>query len=103
MANLWITEGTKLVKDADGNAVMGLDLDSVISTTVKDFTSGAVSHALDKKTRVVRVKSDADCHIVSGDSPAATTNDLPLEANVAEYFGVQRKGTTGRSISVIGA
>ena len=42
-----------------------------------------------ERGRFVRVKADADAHLVFGENPTATVSSTPIEANVAEYFGVE--------------
>ena len=48
----------------------------------------AQSAALNADTKFVRVLADANCCIIAADNPTATTSDLPLTAEGAEYFGV---------------
>lgn len=99
MATLWITEFASLAEDANGDTVPVGNLGAETTQTVT-FTTSTQSAALQATTRFVRLKADADCHITVGASPTATNGDTVLEADVAEYFGVQPKGTTGHKIAV---
>ena len=53
------------------------------------FTSSAQSLTLRAKTRFVRVVSDADAYLKFGVDPTAVATDTRIEANVAEYFGIE--------------
>lgn len=55
------------------------------------------SAALGTSTKLVRVIASSACHIKFGANPTATTSDIYLPANVAEYFGV----TPGDKISAV--
>ncbi len=99
MAIINITEFSDISKDSGGNPVLVGDMSIVIASSITTFTTAA-SKALDTRTRFIRVIADADAYIIVGDSPTATASDTRLEANVAEYFGVQPKGTTGHSVSI---
>ena len=61
------------------------------------FTTATQSSVFGKKTRFIRVVSDANCYILAGDNPTATaSNALRLIANRPEYFGVK----AGQKLSV---
>ena len=70
-----------------------------MTTKTVTYTVSTQSAALDKRTRFVRLIADADCHIAAGTNPTATSSSTRLEANVAEYFGVQSIGTTGTKLA----
>ncbi len=88
MATLWITEYADLGRDFKGQVVhVGME-PSLVSQSVT-YTSSTQSAFLHPKTRFVRVKADADAYLKWGENPTATVSDTPIEANVAEYFGVE--------------
>lgn len=60
-----------------------------IDQTPVSFTTTTQSAAFAATTKMVRVLSDADCHIAFGKSPVATTNSKKVIANSVEYFGVK--------------
>lgn len=99
MATLQITEFAYMTKDANNQLIPVGELDSVVTTQTVTYTTSTQSNTLDKRTRFVRVIADADCHLAAGTNPTATASDPRLEANVAEYFGVQPKGTSDTKIA----
>lgn len=99
MATLQITEFSKMTDDANNKPIPVGELDSVVATQTVTYTTSTQSATLDKRTRFVRVIADADCHLAAGTNPTATASNTRLEANVAEYFGVQPKGTTNTKIA----
>lgn len=98
MATLIVTEFAQMTQDANNQLIPVGELDSVIASTAVTYSS-STQHTLDKRTRFVRLIADEDCHVKGGQNPTATVDDPRLEANVAEYFGVQPKGTTGTKIA----
>lgn len=86
MANLYITEYSRIAGDADGhNVQVGAEpgTDQVVS-----FTTTTQSAAFSTTTKMIRVYADAACHINFGASPTATTSNKKLAADAPEYFGV---------------
>lgn len=98
MATIHVTEFSDLSFDSRNNVVPVGNLSNVIGTTSVIYTT-ATQHTLDKRTRFVRLKPDADAYVAEGENPTATADSMPIEADVAEYFGVQPKGVTGRRLS----
>ena len=88
MATLWITEYSDIGEDWGSNKVLVGREPALITQTVS-YASSTQSLDLHEKTRFVRVKADADAHLVFGENPTATVSSTPIEANVAEYFGVE--------------
>lgn len=88
MASLYISEYDSLALDQKGEPVLA-GYEPSLNTQKVTFSTSAASNALDGRTRYVRVVADAACHISFGASPTATTNDLPLQANSPEYFGIK--------------
>lgn len=59
--------------------------------------STAQSSAFGVTTRVVRIHTDAACHILFGANPTATTSSKRMAAGATEYFAV----TPGHKVAVI--
>lgn len=88
MANLWITELRAMPIDSNGKTVEAASLPAITTQKVTISATTAQSAALNADTKFVRVLTDANCCIIAADNPTATTSDLPLTAEGAEYFGV---------------
>lgn len=90
MANVWITEYKGPVVFQGAGVPVGLEP----SLAVQNFAFGGStpSAALNAETTFVRIKADGNMHYKVGasisDTPTATTSDTPVDAGVAEYFGV---------------
>lgn len=58
------------------------------TTQVKAYTgtAGVIDNAVGGQTRVVRIVVTSAAHIAIGGTPTATTSDVYMPANVAEYF-----------------
>lgn len=99
MANLYITEF-----QASGNAESGAQLQVGMQPAVAmqrlSFTGSTSSATFDPRTRFIRLHTDADCHVVFGTDPTATTNHMPMLAGSTEYFGAI---TPGLKLAVIAA
>jgi len=87
MATLYITEYKRLGEDQRGHTVLVGQEPSVARQTVT-YTTSAQSNTLNKGTKFVRVIADADAHLRFDPDPTATAGDTKIEANQAEYFGV---------------
>ena len=88
MATLWITEYEKLAEDFAGQPVLVGEEPALVTQQIT-YTTSVQSAVFHPKTRFIRVKADADAHLKFGKSPTAVVGDTPIEANVAEYFGVR--------------
>jgi len=75
---------TKLERDGFGNTAQVLTLGTHQSVAYTG-TAGTISAEIG--TNVVRVIATTDCYIKIGASPTATSSDVFLLANAAEYFG----------------
>jgi len=97
LATLTITE----FGDSGTNRIpVGLPIAQLPAISTQQVTvagASAQSAAFSADTRFVRLRTDTACRIVAGDNPTATTSDLSLDANQAEYFGV----TPGQKLAVI--
>ena len=87
MAKIWITEYTELPTDAN-RAAPQIAATPSITTQVVTFTTSTQSAAFNANTKFVRVIADANCHVLFGANPTATTNSMRMVADAAEYFGV---------------
>ena len=91
MASLYVTEF-----QASGNANSGAQLQVGVQPAVAmqkiDFSTSTQSAEFDSRTRFIRLHCDADCHVVFGTDPTATTNHMPMLAYGTEYFGVIQPG-----------
>lgn len=98
MADLYITEF-----QASGNSVSGAQLQVGVQPAVAmqkvTFSASTQSAAFDSRTVFLRLHPTADCHIIVGTDPTATTNHMPMLADSTEYFGV----LPGMKLAVIAA
>lgn len=79
---------TFLAKDHLNHAIQAL-LPSTTQTVTIGGTSAATANALSKNTVVIRVLATTACFIKIGTgTPTATASDIPIPANVPEYFRV---------------
>ncbi len=60
-------------------------------------TAGTISNAVGDQTRTVRIRCTTGAFVAFGGSPTATTSDMPVEANVPEYFRI----SPGEKVSAI--
>ena len=100
MASLYITEFAGLVRDGANGSQSALPVGTLPPLAAQKVTIGATSAqsaALNASTRLVRVHTDAICHIVAGSDPTATTSNARLAADTTEYFAV----TPGHKLAVI--
>lgn len=102
MGNLYITEFA-----ASGNSKSGAQLQvghqPAVAMQKLPFSTSTQSTLFDGRTRFVRLHTDADCHIIFGDNPTATTNHMPLPAGSTEYFGVWGENGGSLKLAVVAA
>lgn len=99
MAKLWISQFKK--PDATAGYLPAVNLGAYIGqVNIDSFTTTTQSAALDGGTEIVRVLADANCCIAFGTNPTATAADIPLTANVPEYFEVPAGGTVKKIAAV---
>jgi hypothetical protein len=60
-------------------------------------TAGTITNGVGAQTYQVRVVTTTDAFILIGDSPTATTSDMPTFAGLPEYFTI----TPGQKVSAI--
>lgn len=82
MAVLWVTEYNA---PADYSAPK----EPAVRTQTVTFTTSVQSLVFTEETRCVRVVADADCHLLFGLNPTATTGHQRLTAEVAELRHVK--------------
>lgn len=99
MANLYITEYSGLAESAVGRGVHPAPVPKEPHNASQKvvFTSATQSTPFGSGVRMVRIVSDADCHVVFGDDPTADTDAPKLIADAAEFRGV----TSGMKLSVV--
>lgn len=97
MSNLYISESQGSARTLSGNV---FDARNITNQTVVFTTNPAVqSSVFQSTTNVVRIQPDANCFVVFGANPTATTSGMPLVAGRDYDFLV----TPGSRLSVIGA
>lgn len=98
MADLYITEF-----QASGNSKSGAQLQvghqPAVAMQKVSFVTSTQSAVFEERTMFVRLHPTADCHIVFGENPTATTNHMPMLADSTEYFSVSQ----GIRLAVIAA
>lgn len=99
MAILNITEFKRLAEDGRGNIVPVGELPSIAVQSIT-FTTSTNSAAFHKQTKFIRVLANADAFIKvgSGTQTATLAGGTKIEADVAEYFGVD--GVKGMQLAV---
>lgn len=97
MAKLYIKEYKELRGVEGGLAQIGQEPGT--AQTPLTFSTAVASAAFGDGTKVIRIVSDANCHLVFGDAPTSTVNEMLVIANTAEYFGVIQ----GQKVSAIAA
>ena len=97
MSKLYITE-YKGVRQVEGGLSQVGEEPGVDQTAVT-FTTAVASDPFGAGTKVIRVISDGNCHLVFGTGPTETVNNKLVIANSVEYFGV----IEGQKVSAIDA
>lgn len=101
MAVLYVTEYDKLARDEQGY-LMAAGLEPALAEQqVAIGGTSTQSSAFQSATRIIRVHTDAICHIAIGTNPTAATTTKRLAANQTEFFGVQAHGAGIQKIAVI--
>jgi len=49
-------------------------------------TAGVVTNAVGTQTKLIRVICTTDAYVALGAAPTATSSDIPIAANVPQYF-----------------
>lgn len=89
MAKLWVTEFTRYLSTAAGGVPAAWEPRA--ANQVVDYSGGETdSAAFDAETILVRIHTDADCHVEFGAAPTASSSTRRLVAGQTEYFAVPR-------------
>ena len=100
MPTLYIAEAQKLGSGPRQEGVaQAIQLPPLAEDTVAIGSESAQSDAFGANTNLIRVHTDAACHVLVGANPTATTANMRLAADTTEYFAV----TPGNKIAVIEA
>ena len=93
MATLYITEHTQLANADFGGAIQAPLEPHVAEQTVAIGASSEQSNPMQNSTRLIRVHTDAACHIAIGENPTANTLKRRMIADSTEFFGLPPYGT----------
>ncbi len=93
MATLYTTEFNNPTDTVDGSSVIivpfvELGYEPALTTQKTTFTTAAQTSAFNADTNFVRLVATADCHILFGASPTATSSHEFFVANVEYWRGV---------------
>lgn len=99
MPTLYISEFTQEAIDAMGREVPVAKAPPVANQAITISGSSAQSATLNASTTLVRLHTDANCSVLFGTNPTATTSSPRLATNQTEYFGVQ--ANSGLKIATI--
>lgn len=88
MAKLYITEYANNGRELKKNISQTASEPRLADQTIAIGASSAQSSALNAKTRIVRLHTDAICSVAVGDNPTATANAFRMAANQTEYIAV---------------
>ena len=90
MATAWITEFSKIGTVSPGKDIQAGELPELQTTKVTYTTS--TQHTFHADARCFRIRTDATAHILVAANPTADDADTPVDAFVAEYFGINESG-----------
>lgn len=88
MATLFVTEYASLGADVAAS-VAPIAAEPAVTTQTVSFTTTTQSSAFNASTRFVRLIADADCHLLFGANPSATTSHQKVMADTVEWRAVQ--------------
>jgi hypothetical protein len=97
MATLYVAEFQDTAKTMNTGSIQAPQHPPIAEHTLSIGGSSQVSNAFAAHARLIRVNTDAVCHVAIGADPTATTGSMRLAENQTEFFGV--KG--GHKIAVI--
>lgn len=96
MSTLYVTEYARSGIDSR-STLPAAEVPSITTQAVTIGASSTQSSAFNAQTTLVRVHTDAKCHIMFGADPTATTSLARMAADTTEYFAVK----AGHKIAVI--
>ena len=98
MSVLYITEFANSGNSNSGALLPVGTLPAVAVQAVSFTTSSVQSAVFNENTKFIRVHTDGNAFILSGENPTSTTGKLKIAANSTEYFAVK----PGHRLAVIG-
>lgn len=100
MANLYITEYAQIGVDSISRGVMSPQ-EPPLAEQVVSFTTSTQSAAFNADTRLVRIHTDAACHILFGANPTATTSKQKLIAGQTQFHAVRPDQISGLKVAAV--
>jgi len=97
MATLEVTEFVELSRSGPGAQVMAGQMPWVAHQQVAVGASSTQSAAFSDATRFIRIHTDANCRVLFGFNPTATSTSMRMAAGNTEYLGV----VPGHKVAVI--
>lgn len=90
MANLYVTELAGLQVTPNSNVIPAAVMPAVASQTLLIGAASVSSAAFQAPTQILRLLTEANCFVDINTTPTASTNTIPLIANIPEYVQVPR-------------
>ena len=87
MAKLYVSEYERLGA-AIGSGQAQFAQEPALVEQAFTFTTSTPSSAFGSRTKYIRVHTDANCSVLVGENPTATTSTKRLAADQTEYFAV---------------
>ncbi len=103
MATLYITEFARYGRDLAGKGGPVAEQSPLAEQTVAIGGASVASAALNAKTRLVRLHTDAICSVAFGTAPTAAATNARMAANTTEYYMVDasQQALTPLKVAVI--
>jgi hypothetical protein len=96
MATADVSEYSELPRDASGAVMRLCNEPSIVD---QQLTIGSEVKSAAFKGSYIRVHVDADCRVLIGADPTASSTSMRIASGTTEYFGV----TPGSKISIVSA
>jgi hypothetical protein len=93
MPSLYITEYSTEGVDALGKTMPAAVEPSITTQKVTIGATSAQSAVLNAQTTLVRLHTDAACHVLFASDPTATTSSMRIAADGTEYMAVRSGGS----------
>ncbi len=100
MAKVYITEYANSGRELKQNIVQSAEEPRLADQVVAIGGSSVQSAALQDKTRLIRVHTDAICSIDIGADPTATANKSRMGANQTEYFSISKDAQAAGDVKI---
>ena len=88
MAILYITEYQRVASNDFGGGIQAPLEPPIDEQTVAIGATSVQSETLNSATRLVRLHTDAACHLAIGINPTATTSNRRMIADSTEFIGI---------------